>query len=144
MKKGEWFPPSYFFPKFSVFIFFPQQPVFPLRDHKMSHLYTMINRSVHNINKKSRPPFSFSSFSFPLFPFPLFLLFHFVPHCLIFHFFSPGTISPPPPLAIVFCTIYTPDSQEYLVILLAFQLLINLAVHGFGCYGFSRINKHFS
>ena len=51
-------------------------------------------------DKKITPPFPFL-----LFPFPFFLLFHFVPHCLIFHFF-PGTI--PPPLAIVFCTIYTP------------------------------------
>jgi len=58
------------------------------------------------LTKKSRSPFSFSSFSFPLFPFPFFLLFHFVPHCLIFHFFSPAPF--PPPLAIVFCTIYTP------------------------------------
>jgi len=33
-EKGEnGFPPSYFFPKSSVFIFFPQQPVFPLMDH---------------------------------------------------------------------------------------------------------------
>ena len=33
-KKGEnGFPPSNFFPKSSVFIFFPQQPVFPLMDH---------------------------------------------------------------------------------------------------------------
>ena len=32
-EKGEnGFPPSYFFPKSSVFIFFPQQPVFPLMD----------------------------------------------------------------------------------------------------------------
>ena len=33
-EKGEnGFPPSYFFPKSSVFIFFPQQPVFPLMDY---------------------------------------------------------------------------------------------------------------
>ena len=53
-------------------------------------------------NKKSLPlllsSFS-SSFSF---------FFHFVPHCLIFHFF-PGTI---PPLAIVVCKIYTPGFME--------------------------------
>ena len=31
MKKGEnGFPPSYFFPKSSVFIYFPQQPFYPL------------------------------------------------------------------------------------------------------------------
>ena len=33
-EKGEnGFPLSYFLPKSSVFIFFPQQPVFPLMDH---------------------------------------------------------------------------------------------------------------
>ena len=59
----------------------------------------MINKSVPYINKKNHsPPFPF--------PFPFFLLFHFVPHCLIFHF-SPAPF-PPPPLAILFCTIYTP------------------------------------
>ena len=31
-KRRKWFSPSYFFPKSSVFIFFPQQPVFPLMD----------------------------------------------------------------------------------------------------------------
>ena len=37
----------------------------------------------------------------PSFPF---LLFHFVPHCLSFHFFPQHH----PPLAIIFCKIYTP------------------------------------
>ena len=74
MKKGEnGFPPSYFFPKSSVFIFFPQQPFFPLMDHEMSRYYTIINKSVPYIYKKNT--------------FPFFLLFHFVTHCLIFHFF---------------------------------------------------------
>ena len=35
-KRRKWFSPSYFFPKSSVFIFFPQQPVFPLTDYEMS------------------------------------------------------------------------------------------------------------
>ena len=44
-------------------------------------------------------------FSFVLSPFLFFLLFHLVTHCPIFHLFT-GTI---PPLAIVFCKIYTPE-----------------------------------
>ena len=60
------------------------------------------------LTKKSRSPFSFSSFSFPLFPFPFFLLFHFVPHCLIFHFFSPAPFPPPPGHSILH-NIYEPE-----------------------------------
>ena len=44
-------------------------------------------------------------FFFVLSPFLFFLLFHLVTHCPIFHLFT-GTI---PPLAIVFCKIYTPE-----------------------------------
>ena len=61
----------------------------------------MINRSVPYINKK---------ITLPLFLFFFFLLFHFVPHCLIFLFFSRHPS--PPPLAIVFCTIYTPAERR--------------------------------
>ena len=60
----------------------------------------MINRSMPYINKKNHSP---------PFPFPFFLLFHFVPHCLIFHFFPRHHF--PPPLAIVFCTINTHNTQ---------------------------------
>ena len=60
------------------FLFFPQ----------MSRLYTMINRSVHYINKK---------ITLPLF--------------LFFFFLSPFSFSlfSPPPLPKVFCKIYTPE-----------------------------------
>ena len=64
MKKGEWFPPSYFFPKFSVFIFFHQQPVFPLMDHE-SHVNIQLSTKVCHILTKKSLSFSFSSFSFP-------------------------------------------------------------------------------
>ena len=71
----------------------------------------MINRSVPYINKKNiSPPFPFLlfPFPFPLFPFFLFPSFSFCSSLPHFSFFFPGTIFFPPPLAIVFCIIYTP------------------------------------
>ena len=66
---GKWenrFPPSYFslFPKSSVFIFFHQQPVFPLMDHE-SHVNIQLSTKVCHILTKKSLSFSFSSFSFP-------------------------------------------------------------------------------
>ena len=70
---GKWenrFPPSYFslFPKSSVFIFFHQQPVFPLMDHE-SHVNIQLSTKVCHILTKKSLSFSFSSFSFPFFKF---------------------------------------------------------------------------
>ena len=85
MKKGEnGFSPSYFFPKSSVIIFFPQQPFFPLMDHEMPRQYTIINKSVPYINRKNHSPF----FLFP-FSFLCILLLN-----ASFLFFFPGTIPP--------------------------------------------------
>ena len=69
------------------------------------HVNIQLSTEVcHILTKKSLSPFSFSSFSFPLFP--SFSFCSSLPH---FSFFSPAPF--PPPLAIVFCTIYTPASQ---------------------------------
>ena len=72
------------------------------------------------------PLFSFSSFSFPLS-----LLFHFISHCLSFSFFSPAPF--PPPLAIVFCTIYTPAYLLYETKILLDMVFGFLFFRGKGC-----------
>ena len=62
------FSPFLFFPKSSVFIFFHQQPVFPLMDHE-SHVNIQLSTKVCHILTKKSLSFSFSSFSFPFFKF---------------------------------------------------------------------------
>ena len=85
-KKGrKWFSPSYFFPKSSVFIFFPSSQFSPwiMKCNVNIQLSTKVCHIL--TNKITLPLFLFFFFLSP-FSFPLFLLFNFVPHCLILIF----------------------------------------------------------
>ena len=75
------------------------------------HVNIQWSTEVCHIFKKINLPFSFSSFSFPLFP--SFSFCSPLPH---FSFFSTAPF--PPPLAIVFCTIYTPVADLFQPVLL--------------------------
>ena len=80
---------------FPILIFPPNPQVFSLMKHEMSRKYTIIDKSLTYINKKNH------YLTFPFLLFPSFLICYSLP---IFNFF-PSNI---PPLAIVFCKIYTP------------------------------------
>ena len=84
---------------FPLFIFFPNPQFlysypsshFPPKWITKYHVNIQLSTKVcHILTKKSLSPFTFS-----FFPFLFFLLLHFVPHCLIIHFF-PQHHSPTP------------------------------------------------